>query len=127
MPNTKLTSARLKNHFQYSKMLYLVILVVAAMIGNLVFTMTVYHAPNERRIDIGKNDDLGAREASIDATRVDRSDESQAGAPTGKLLSSLVKEANAQGSHRPHARIVGGASAPDPPRCAAHHGRARCG
>ena len=52
MPNTKLTSARLKNHFQYSKMLYLVILVVAAMIGNLVFTMTVYHAPNERRIDI---------------------------------------------------------------------------
>ncbi len=52
MPNTKLTRDKLKNHFQYGKMIYLVILAVAALIGNLVFTITVYHAPNERRIDI---------------------------------------------------------------------------
>ena len=52
MPNTKLTRDRLKNHFQYSKMLYLVIIVVAGMIGNLVFSVTTYHAPNPRRIDV---------------------------------------------------------------------------
>ena len=52
MPNTKLTRDRLKVHFQYSKTLYLVIIVVAALIGNLAYTMTTYHAPNERRVDI---------------------------------------------------------------------------
>ena len=52
MPNTKLTRDRLINHFQYSKMLYLVIIVVAALIGNLAFSVTTYHAPNERRVDI---------------------------------------------------------------------------
>ena len=52
MPNTKLTRDKLKNHFQYSKMLYLVVMVTAALIGNLVFTVTVYRPPNERRIDI---------------------------------------------------------------------------
>ena len=52
MPNTKLTRDKLKNHFQYSKMLYLVVMITAALIGNLVFTVTVYRPPNERRIDI---------------------------------------------------------------------------
>ena len=52
MPNTKLTAEKLKVHFHYSKMLYLVVVLVAAMIGSLVFTMTAYQPPNERKIDI---------------------------------------------------------------------------
>ncbi|MBO4297249.1 MAG: hypothetical protein J5602_13975 [Clostridia bacterium] len=52
MPNTKLTKEKLSVHFQYGKMIYVVIIVVAALIGNLTYTMTAYHAPNERRIDI---------------------------------------------------------------------------
>ncbi len=52
MPNTKLTKEKLSVHFHYGKMLYAVIIAVALMIGNLTYTMTAYHAPNERRIDI---------------------------------------------------------------------------
>ena len=52
MPNTKLTRDKLKNHFQYGKWIYVLIMISVALVGNLVFTVTVYHAPNERRIDI---------------------------------------------------------------------------
>jgi len=52
MPNTKLTREKLSVHFHYSKLIYVVVIIVAAMVGNLAYTMTAYHAPNERRIDI---------------------------------------------------------------------------
>ena len=66
MPNTKLTREKLKNHFQYGKMIYVLIIIVAALVGNLVFTMTVYKAPNPRRIDvelIGSYSDTGTQAA----------------------------------------------------------------
>ena len=52
MPNTKLTQDRMKNHWHYGKMIYLAVAVIAAMLADLVFTATTYHAPNERRVDI---------------------------------------------------------------------------
>ena len=52
MPNTKLTKEKLSVHFHYGKMIYVLIIVVAMLIGNLTYTMSAYHAPNERRIDI---------------------------------------------------------------------------
>lgn len=52
MPNTKLTKARMKNHWHYSKMIYLAVVVIAAMLADVLFTATTYRAPNERRVDI---------------------------------------------------------------------------
>lgn len=52
MPNTKLTREKLKVHFHYSRMIYLIVVVLAVLAGNLVYTMTEYRAPNERRVDI---------------------------------------------------------------------------
>ena len=52
MPNTKLTREKLKNHFHYSRMIYAIVIIAAAMIGNLVFTVTEYRAPNANRVDI---------------------------------------------------------------------------
>ncbi len=52
MPNTKLTKDRMKNHWHYSKMIYLGVVLIAAMLADLVFTATTYRAPNERRIDV---------------------------------------------------------------------------
>lgn len=52
MPNTKLTREKLKVHFHYSRMIYLIVVVLAVLAGNLVYTMTEYRAPNARRVDI---------------------------------------------------------------------------
>ena len=52
MPNTKMTREKWKNHFQYGKMLYIVIALVAVLVADLVYTMTTYQAPNARRVDI---------------------------------------------------------------------------
>lgn len=52
MPNTKLTRTKWKNHFQYGKILYIVIALVAILIADLAYTMTTYHAPNERKVDV---------------------------------------------------------------------------
>lgn len=52
MPNTKLTRERWKNHFHYGKFIYIVVIIVAAMVADIVYTMTTYHAPNARRVDI---------------------------------------------------------------------------
>jgi len=52
MPNTKMTKDRMKNHWHYSKMIYVAVVIIAAMLADLLFTVTVYHAPNERRVDI---------------------------------------------------------------------------
>ena len=52
MPNTKLTREKLKIHFHYSRMIYLLVIAVAVLIGNLAYSVTTYHAPNARRVDI---------------------------------------------------------------------------
>ncbi len=52
MPNTKLTKERLKVHFQYGKMIYIVIAIVAVMLADVLFTVTAYRSPDERKVDI---------------------------------------------------------------------------
>ena len=65
MPNTELTKEKLSVHFHYSKWIYLAIVVVAAILGNIAYLATVYTAPNARRVDIeliGSFIDLGSDE-----------------------------------------------------------------
>lgn len=52
MPNTKMTKERMINHFQYGKMIYIAIIIVAVMLADIVFTVTAYRAPGERKVDI---------------------------------------------------------------------------
>ena len=52
MPKTKMNVARWKNHFLYAKYVYIAIAVVAAMLADILFTVTAYRSPNERRVDI---------------------------------------------------------------------------
>lgn len=52
MPNTKLTRARWANHLHYSKMVYLVIAFLAYFVADMLFSVTTYRSPNERRVDI---------------------------------------------------------------------------
>lgn len=52
MPNTKLTKESIRNYFHYSKMTYLIIAVIAIFVGDLLFSMTTYRAPNERNIEV---------------------------------------------------------------------------
>ena len=52
MPNTKLTKATLQNHYQYSKMIYLLIILAAWMVGDLIYSANEYKSPPERRVDV---------------------------------------------------------------------------
>ena len=52
MPNTKMTMEKFKVHMHYNKLIYVVIIVVSLLLGNLLFTVTAYRAPNARRVDI---------------------------------------------------------------------------
>lgn len=52
MPNTKLTRARWANHLHYSKLVYLVIAFLAYFVADMLFSITTYRSPNERRVDI---------------------------------------------------------------------------
>ncbi len=52
MPNTKLSRQKLANHYHYSKYGYLLVALLAALAGDLLFTVTEYRAPNARRVDI---------------------------------------------------------------------------
>lgn len=52
MPNTKLTRDRLKNHYQYGKMIYVGIIIVAVMLADVLFTVTAYRSPGERKVEI---------------------------------------------------------------------------
>jgi hypothetical protein len=52
MPNTKMTRERMKNHFQYGKNIYIVIIILMIVLADVLFTTTVYQAPSDRRIDI---------------------------------------------------------------------------
>ena len=52
MPNTKYNREYLKNHFFYSKRLYLAVIIIAVALAEVGFTMTRYQAPDERLVDI---------------------------------------------------------------------------
>ena len=52
MPKTKYSKEYLKNHFFYSRWVYLVVVLVALGAAEITFTVTRYQAPNARRVDI---------------------------------------------------------------------------
>ena len=52
MPKTKYSKEYLKNHFFYSRWVYLVLVLVALGAAEITFTVTRYQAPNARRVDI---------------------------------------------------------------------------
>lgn len=52
MPNTKLTKDRLKNHYHYTKAIYLGVIIVAAILADVLFTVTTYRSPGHRSVDI---------------------------------------------------------------------------
>lgn len=52
MPNTRITKARLSTHLHYGKWVYLAILAAGFFVTDLVYTMTEYRPPNERKVDI---------------------------------------------------------------------------
>ena len=51
MPNTKINWASLKNHWQYGKWIYAAIAVGVYFLGSMVFTMTEYRPPNDRKVE----------------------------------------------------------------------------
>lgn len=51
MPNTKLTKEKWANHWQYHKFIYVLIVLLVAFCGDLLFQVTAYRAPNERKVD----------------------------------------------------------------------------
>jgi hypothetical protein len=52
MPNTKLTKQALSNHYHYSKMMYIALIAVALMAGDLIYSAAEYKPPNERKVEI---------------------------------------------------------------------------
>lgn len=52
MPNTKLTREKLKNHFDYSKMIYVLIAVLMGFTADLAYTTTEYRPPKDRKVEI---------------------------------------------------------------------------
>lgn len=52
MPQTKITKARIRNHFTYSWWKYLLLVCVAVFGWNLIYTSTAYRAPRDKRLDV---------------------------------------------------------------------------
>lgn len=52
MPNTKLNKSMLRTHYHYSKMIYIILLLVGFFCGDILYTVTTYRAPNARRVDV---------------------------------------------------------------------------
>lgn len=52
MPNTKITSQKLKDHLSYAKKVYIIGAIVAVAVCSLLYSMTRYQAPNERAVQI---------------------------------------------------------------------------
>ncbi|MBE5811030.1 MAG: hypothetical protein E7318_08885 [Clostridiales bacterium] len=50
---TPLTKEKLQNHFTYSLWKYVLLAVVAILGWNLVYSMTAYHAPEEKKVVMG--------------------------------------------------------------------------
>lgn len=51
MPNTKLTKEKWANHWQYHKFIYILIILLVVLCGDLLFQVTAYRAPSERKVD----------------------------------------------------------------------------
>lgn len=56
MPNTKITKQKLKDHWSYSKKVYIAGALCAILVCNLLYSMTRYQAPNERSVYIAMVD-----------------------------------------------------------------------
>lgn len=52
MPNTKITREKFKNHLHYGKNIYIALLLAAFFVGDILYTVTTYKAPNERNVQI---------------------------------------------------------------------------
>lgn len=52
MPNTRLTAEKFKNHLHYGRTVYIILILAAFAVGELLYTMTTYHAPNARNVQI---------------------------------------------------------------------------
>lgn len=52
MPKTRLTKESLSNHFHYAKWIYVLIICLSAFGLDLLFTVTEYHPPAERKVEI---------------------------------------------------------------------------
>ncbi|MDL2205739.1 hypothetical protein LJC33_02370 [Eubacteriales bacterium OttesenSCG-928-N13] len=52
MPNTKITREALKNHYQYGKWFYVLIIICACIVGSLLFDTTAYRSPPEKKVTI---------------------------------------------------------------------------
>lgn len=52
MADTRITAQRIKNHWVYCKWKYLLMVVLTVFGVNLIFTMTAYRAPEERKIEV---------------------------------------------------------------------------
>lgn len=51
MPNTRMTKQKWVNHWRYNKFQYLLIIAVCVLCGDLLYQVTAYRAPNERKVD----------------------------------------------------------------------------
>lgn len=52
MPNTKISKTLLKNHLQYTRAIYIAVIIVSAMLADVLFTITEYRSPGDRSVDI---------------------------------------------------------------------------
>lgn len=52
MPKIRLTKESLSNHFHYAKWIYVLIICLSAFGLDLLFTVTEYHPPAERKVEI---------------------------------------------------------------------------
>ena len=52
MPNTRITKPKWKNHMQYGKVIYIILIAVGLMAGSMLFDMTAPKTPDENKVDI---------------------------------------------------------------------------
>ena len=52
MPDTRITRQKIKDHMSYSKKVYIIGAIIAALMSSLLFTVTRYRSPNERAVYI---------------------------------------------------------------------------
>lgn len=51
MPNTRINKQNWRNHFQYAKWVYVLLAIVIFFGCDMIYTMTEYRPPNERKVD----------------------------------------------------------------------------
>ncbi len=50
MPNTKITKQKWKDHYSYSKKIYIIGIIIAAAVASLIYSVTRYVPPNEKAV-----------------------------------------------------------------------------